>query len=154
MEEERRNYFAMLGDVAEDNQDGTRQRGSPSNLERSSAGRRSGLGNRLSPNTRVILAERAARSASVRDGSTDRRISERSYRDVLAAAQQSRNADGLNADDIDPAVFNGGGQAADEATQDPRQPGVGFDLNAGSVQDARVAPDAPVGVPADTVPPT
>ena len=54
--EEQRNYFAMLGDDAEGNQDGTQQQGSPSNLERSSAERRSGLGNRLSPNTRAIKA--------------------------------------------------------------------------------------------------
>ena len=112
----------MLGDDAEDNQDGTRPRGSPSNLERSSAVRRSGLGNRLSPNTRAILAERAARSASLRDGSTDRRDGERSYADVLQAAGRSQNVDGSIADGIiNPAVFNGGGQAADETDQDRAQ---------------------------------
>ena len=86
--EEQRNYFAMLGDDAEDNQDGTQQRGSPSDPEKPSAERRSGLGNRLSPNTRAILAERAVRSASLRGDPTNRRESGRSYADVLRAMER------------------------------------------------------------------
>ena len=84
------NYFAMLGDDAE-NDEGVGHPPSPSG-QSPSAQRRSGILQRLSPSTRQILAARAARTAALQaDGTTP------SYRDVLTSLRQSQSGAGPGA---------------------------------------------------------
>ena len=75
------NYFAMLDDEVETEVGDGGQRAAETTGQDPSAERRSGIHQRLSPNTRQILAARAARTATFRAANE----TSPSYRDVLAA---------------------------------------------------------------------